>query len=232
MADRKPDKKPERLTSEVRDLKIERSTSPEDSHPLETIPNATTRPPPNDDTSSTHSSPVRAAPVLKSESRSPIKSDLDGTPPTVKSEQEKLVGGEITVKMEPGKAPKLTRTSTKKIVTRPAPLFLDVPDATIEATKPFEVIEHCIYANKYMGSTDPAIECECSEEWGRLNKISFPICSLIWNHQTLKQNRIWPVAKIQTASIGLPRWSALAIVVAGYTVRTSAFNTPSMHKLA
>lgn len=90
-----------------------------------------------------------------------------GTPhsPAVKQEDDKLAG-DITVKVEPGQAPKLSRSSSKKMPLRPAPKFLDCPDAGLEARRGFESLGSCTYANKYLGTTDPALECDCQEEWG------------------------------------------------------------------
>ena len=94
------------------------------------------------------------------------------TPRTPKVEadgvHEEIVGGEITVKLEDGKPPKLTRNSSKKVIAAPAPLFDYLPDKTTEATSVFEVIYDNIYANKSIGRTDEDIfECECDEEWGK-----------------------------------------------------------------
>lgn len=85
--------------------------------------------------------------------------------PSVKSEE--VVGGDITVRFEPGKAPKLSRSSSHKVAARQLQLFDDLPDKTPEAIRSFEVIEQCTYANKYLGDTEHALECDCSEEWGR-----------------------------------------------------------------
>ena len=95
-------------------------------------------------------------------SESPCDSDMP------KSEQEKVVGGEVTVKIEPGKPPKLARSSSQKIWTRPAPLFDEYPSRTQEAQTKFEVIQACIYGSKYMGSTEHGMDCDCAEEWGKL----------------------------------------------------------------
>lgn len=84
----------------------------------------------------------------------------------MKSEFEEVVGGDISVKLEPGKAPKLARTSSKKIMSKPPPLFTHLPDASDEASKAFDLIPNCTYANKYLGTTDHALECDCTEEWG------------------------------------------------------------------
>ena len=86
------------------------------------------------------------------------------------------VGGGISVKMEPGQPPKLARSSSQKVVPRPPRLFLDLPDSTEEAQKTFEVIETCQYANKYMGYTEHAMECDCAEEWGESVFVACYIC--------------------------------------------------------
>jgi hypothetical protein len=76
------------------------------------------------------------------------------------------VGGGISVKLEPGQPPKLARSSSQKVVPRPPQLFSHLPDSTRDAQKTFEVIQSCQYANKYMGYTEHAMECDCTEEWG------------------------------------------------------------------
>ena len=83
-------------------------------------------------------------------------------------EHEEVVGGEITVKMEAGKPPKLSRSSSQKIMAKPVALFDDFPDKTDEACGVFEVIKDSIYANKHIGCVDDdGFECECEEEWGK-----------------------------------------------------------------
>ncbi|KAK2803747.1 histone methyltransferase set2 [Onygenales sp. PD_10] len=94
----------------------------------------------------------------RSESSSPIKKDED-------EESEEKIGGSITLKTEPGQPPKLTRTSSQKVVSRAAPLFDHLPDSTDEATSTFQLMEACTYASKYMGYTEHAMECDCTEEW-------------------------------------------------------------------
>ena len=103
----------------------------------------------------------------KSSSSSPVKS-LKSTPsPDMDAEKkEEIVGGEITVKLEPGKPPKLSRSSSQKITSRPAPLFDEYPDHTDEAKSAFQVIPECIYSNKFIGSTEHGMECDCADEWG------------------------------------------------------------------
>lgn len=80
--------------------------------------------------------------------------------------KSETVGGEILVKQEPGQPPKLSRSSSQKIVARPPQLFSHFPDSTADALATFEQIEGCEYANKYMGYTEHAMECDCAEEWG------------------------------------------------------------------
>ena len=108
---------------------------------------------------------------FKRPSRSPVKSQSVTQSPMPKVEKEELIGGDVTLKQEPGKAPKLSRSTSHKVEKRPPPLFTDYPDATADATKTFQVIPDCTYANKYLGSTDPALECDCAEEWGELQYI-------------------------------------------------------------
>ena len=105
---------------------------------------------------------------LKSESQSPVKKERSSQTPLSDDEQEEVVGGDITVTVEPGKAPKLSRKSSQKIITRPAPLFDHLEDTTEEATSVFQVIKDCIYGSKYMGySEHDALDCDCVEEWNK-----------------------------------------------------------------
>ncbi|KAF1990591.1 hypothetical protein K402DRAFT_410101 [Aulographum hederae CBS 113979] len=104
---------------------------------------------------------------------STTQSPTTSSPPlSANAEQEETIGGDITVKMEPGKTPKLTRTTSQKVIARPPPLFSEWPNKTEEATSTFEVIRDCTYGNKYMGSTDHALECDCAEEWNPLTHIN------------------------------------------------------------
>jgi len=84
---------------------------------------------------------------------------------TVKPEHEETIGGEVSLKMEAGK-PKLSRKMSQKVVARPPPLFSHLPHATDDATATFEVMPDCHYMNKGLGSTEPALDCDCTEEWG------------------------------------------------------------------
>lgn len=80
--------------------------------------------------------------------------------------KQEMVGGDIVVKQEPGQPLKLSRNSSQKITPRPPQLFSHLPDSTADALATFEQIETCWYANKYMGYTEHAMECDCAEEWG------------------------------------------------------------------
>lgn len=80
---------------------------------------------------------------------------------------EEVIGGDVTLKLEPGKPPKLSRTIPRKIERRAPPLFNDYDDSTAEACASFALLSECTYANKSLGTTEPALECDCSEEWGR-----------------------------------------------------------------
>lgn len=99
-----------------------------------------------------------------SRSQSPVKKEEEEDA----DDQEEKVGGGITVRLEPGEPPKLARSSSQKVVPRPPPLYLDLPDSTAEAKSTFEVMGACTYANKSMGYTEHAMECDCAEEWGKL----------------------------------------------------------------
>lgn len=87
--------------------------------------------------------------------------------PSIKAEKQETVGGDITLKMEPGEPPKLSRRTSQKVPARPPPDFSHLPDATAEATSTFQLLQGCSYAAKYLGSTEAPLECDCSEEWGK-----------------------------------------------------------------
>lgn len=104
---------------------------------------------------------------IKRLSRSPTKASDMAQSPAVKGEEEDTIGGGVTLKLEPGKPPKLSRTTTQKVEKRPPQLFDEYPDMTGEATSMFTVLPECTYANKYLGTTEHALECDCAEEWGK-----------------------------------------------------------------
>lgn len=122
--------------------------------------------------------PSAIPPRLKSSrnSQSPMPKHESEASSPADSTKEEVVGGDIVLKMEPGpggRALKLSRSASQKIVSRPPPLYLDLPDSTQAAKDTFVVLPECTYSNKHIGTTDPALECDCSEEWGMC-----PFCTL------------------------------------------------------
>ena len=97
-----------------------------------------------------------------------IPRKMSSTPhsPALKTESEATAASDIMVKLEPGKPPKLSKSS-KKISSRPPQLVSHLADATSEAQKSFIVLSECNYANKTLGTTDAAYECDCTEAWGK-----------------------------------------------------------------
>ncbi|KAI9672297.1 MAG: histone methyltransferase set2 [Alyxoria varia] len=76
-------------------------------------------------------------------------------------EDENVVGGDVTIKMENGKAAKISHSPKKKVKSKKHPKFLDEPDITEQATESFERLSACIYANRNFGITDKFMECDC-----------------------------------------------------------------------
>lgn len=102
----------------------------------------------------------------------PRKQSTSQTPKSGDEEEEEIIGGDITVTVEPGKAPKLSRKSSQKVIPRPPPLFNDLPDSTEEAASVFQVIKDCIYGAKHMGASDhDALDCDCPEEFSKSTDI-------------------------------------------------------------
>ncbi|CAL5874083.1 uncharacterized protein PFLUO_LOCUS8370 [Penicillium psychrofluorescens] len=119
-------------------------------------------------------SPKRESPSIsnglpaQSRSHSPLKKETSTEADPNNMEDSKLeekVGGGIILKQEPGQPPKLTRRESQRVVPRPPQLWAHLPDSTSDALATFEQIEACWYANKYMGYTEHAMECDCAEEW-------------------------------------------------------------------
>lgn len=162
---------------------------------------------------------------LPKTSQSPIASDMS------RSEHEEVVGGQITVKLEPGHPPKLARSSSQKIRTKPSLLFDDYPSRTKEAQSQFDVIQACIYGSKYMGSTEHGMDCDCTEEWGKLayalhSTIYMFVCSSIVQIALRKPTQ--HVGRTQIASTVRQRSSVLGIAGAAPSARTNASNNASM----
>ena len=107
--------------------------------------------------------------TMQSTSQSPVKMDVPTQSPLTGSEKhEEVVGGEVTLKLEPGHPPKLARSSSQRVISKPPPLFRDQLSKTEEAKKTFQVLEQCSYTSKYIGSTEHgSMDCDCAEEWGK-----------------------------------------------------------------
>ena len=123
--------------------------------------NASPVPTPKEQSRSSSRSPVRKEEGEEDEQNSTGKDDHHA------DKLEEKVGGDIIVKLEPGQPPKLTRSSSQKVVARPPQLFSHLPDSTAEAEATFDLMDACTYANKFMGYTEHAMECDCAEEWGK-----------------------------------------------------------------
>ena len=107
---------------------------------------------------------------MESASQSPVRrTSLTQSPEEPLAKREQVVGGEVTLKMEPGQPPKLSRNLSHKMVAGPLQLFNDAPDRTEEARSSFQVLSACSYSSKYIGSSkvEEDLECDCSEEWGK-----------------------------------------------------------------
>lgn len=163
MSDSESEKKTERLEPELRDMKLEEGAtlSAGDSDGIQVKAEDADAP-----------TPSAIPPRLKSsrsKSHSPAPKHESHVSSPADSTKEEVVGGDIVLKMEPGpggKALKLSRSASQKVISRPPPLYLDLPDSTEQAKETFVVLPECTYSNKYIGTTDPALECDCSEEWG------------------------------------------------------------------
>jgi histone-lysine N-methyltransferase SETD2 len=99
------------------------------------------------------------------QAQSPASSHGMQSSATTPNAQE-TVGGDVSVKLEDGR-PKLSRSTTQKVEKRATQLFWDHEDATSEACSTFDKLSECTYANKNLGITEHALECDCSEEWGK-----------------------------------------------------------------
>jgi hypothetical protein len=146
-------------------------------------------------------------PRTPKQSQSPTPEKMENKSETPKSEDEantEMVDGDIVVVQEPGKAPKLSRKASQKIISRPPQLFDHLEDATPECVSKFQVILDCIYGSKYMGSADhEALGCDCSEDWRKLNMLNLTspsgLTALLTHVQAMA--RITHAGKTLTASI-------------------------------
>lgn len=179
----------------------------------------------NSSRSTSSKSAQRSPAGLPKTSQSPVASEMS------KPEHEEVVGGQITVKLEPGHPPKLARSSSQKIRTKPKLLFDDYPSRTEEAQSNFDVIPACIYGSKYMGSTEHGMDCDCTEEWGKL-AYTLHLILYMFNGSLMLQIALQKptqhVARIQIASIVRQRSSVLGIAGAAPSAKTNASNNASM----
>ena len=168
MADASSDSpsKHEKLESDVEGLKLKEEAADTDME-MDEIPVKMERSAPlNDNAIPGVGTPIKSG---KRQSRSPTKAESIPQSPAVKTEGVDTVtmGGDVELKLEPGKPPILARKKSTKVERRPPQLFFDYENKTPEATSAFSVLTECVYANKYLGTTEHALECDCAEEWGK-----------------------------------------------------------------
>jgi histone-lysine N-methyltransferase SETD2 len=153
MADDTSNIKPEAVDAALGDMKLEEDSSSSDT--LEVNGSREAKSP-------SAEPKVSPSPSLKESTAQ----SLEELTPTSEDEDKELIAGEISLKDEPGKSPKLSRKSSQKIISRPPILYDHLPNSTSEAVTKFQVIRDCIYGSKYMGSSEhDALGCDCSEEW-------------------------------------------------------------------
>ncbi|KIX02748.1 uncharacterized protein Z518_08690 [Rhinocladiella mackenziei CBS 650.93] len=167
-------KREESVDSEVADdlsnarvaaVKQENAASPPDSPSLAAAQRKESRSPSTSTASSRRpltSDRDTASATAKSEAK---ESDSNGHRHTHTSTSNPTSPGKPEPKelSKPAKAP--PRTAASKLPPRVAPLFDHLPDATAEATSTFTLIDACTYQNKYLGFSEHALDCDCSEEW-------------------------------------------------------------------
>ena len=164
MSDDEQEKTPRKVEKGIKDMKIENqdSASDEEASGTITVGGAELSAGRANSTGSPHRMALEAPPPSSKKSRSTSRS-----PTKIKGEHEEIVGGEITLKLEPGQPPKLSRSASQKVLARAPPMFDDYDDKTEEAIGVFQVITQCSYSPKSLGSTEHAMECDCAEEWGK-----------------------------------------------------------------
>ncbi len=173
---------------------------------------------------------------MDSASQSPTELEEASQSPSLNvGKHEEIVGGDVTVKLEPGKPPKLARSTSQKIVAGPAQLFKDEPSRTEEARGHFQTIAGCIYSNKYIGSTEHgSMDCDCAEEWGK----SLPFSSLQFTRRDTELSikmalprQMLRAGTIRIVSIVRRKWSAWATAGAEQTARIKDFSNDNTHLL-
>lgn len=168
MLDKGKEEKSAPLEHEVRDMKIEESQSEEDEgvgSKSEVVSEGAETP------IATNGVKRAVKSTSRSASHSPVKVQSASELHMDKPERGETVSADTAFKTEPGQAPKLSRTTSHKMAPRAPMLHLDAPDKMAEASETFQVIEDCIYAAKYIGNTEHALECDCTEEWGMCSQL-------------------------------------------------------------
>ncbi|KAI1965929.1 histone methyltransferase set2 [Ophidiomyces ophidiicola] len=154
----------ETVKDAVTDMKLERQSSADSLASPNGVPDSIApRPETNGVFESASSKP--STPRLKPAAASKPRGRPSNSAAVKDEPVDEKVGGDIAVKQEPGQPLKLTRSASQKLPSRAAPLFDHLDDVTAEASGTFQVIETCTYANKYMGYTEHAMDCDCAEEW-------------------------------------------------------------------
>jgi len=115
----------------------------------------------------------------RSSSSASIKSRATSESSIDKKDIKDKVGGGNSRKMEGAQQQKLARSASSKVISRVAPLYDDLPDATLDAKSSFSVLEFCTYSNKYLGYTEHAMDCDCSEEWGKRQSLQLQIALVV-----------------------------------------------------
>ncbi|MCJ1472870.1 histone methyltransferase set2 [Lambiella insularis] len=169
MSDDEDQRTPVKVEEGIKDMKIKNEDSSSDEEPLGTIRLREVEHQSGCDSAA--SSPTK---MIVTTAAQPPKKPQSATrsPDKLKGEHEEVLGGDFTLKQEPGQPPKLTRMASQKVMVRTPPLFDHYKDKTQEATGVFQVITQCIYSAKYLGSTEHAMECDCTEEWDATTKIN------------------------------------------------------------
>ncbi len=154
--------KSEVVDAALSEMKLEAEGSPSEADGTIEVNGTYDAPTPKAFSESRSSTPA----AVKSSFGSPAKKQSASQTPKSEDDGEEIIEGDITVTLEPGKAPKLSRKSAQKVLARPPQLFDHVEDSTEEAIGVFQVIKDCIYGSKYMGySEHDALDCDCSEQW-------------------------------------------------------------------
>jgi SET domain-containing protein len=104
--------------------------------------------------------------LSRSSSSSTVKSRATSASSIEKKEAVDCLDEAVVEKGHPHPS-RPSRTASQKAVPRSAPLFDHLEDATMEAKRSFAMLDACTYANKFLGYTEHAMECDCNEEWGK-----------------------------------------------------------------